>query len=65
MSTDHGIPTEIYLDGLKFELENILGNTAADKSHRSDVLAEIAAVEAAPVAPVADVVPDAPVQFGA
>ena len=68
MEIDYGIPVEIYLDALKEELANIPGNTNADKSHRTDVQAEIAAVEAALAAPAADVapdaVPDAPVQFG-
>ena len=43
MAVDYGVPVEVYIEGLQTELANILGNTAEDKTHRSDVEAELKA----------------------
>lgn len=65
MAIDYGIPVELYKAGLVEELANIVGNTAADKTHRTDVQAELGVVEAALAAPAeADAVQDLPVQTG-
>lgn len=45
MAVDYGVPTDAYIAGLEQELENILGNTDADKAHKAAVEAELAAAK--------------------
>ena len=42
---DYGVSKESYVEGLKFELASITGNSEADKAHKADVRAELARTE--------------------
>ena len=52
MAVDYGVPVAAYIEGLEQELANILGNTDADKAHRTEVEAELLVARDEPVAPV-------------
>ena len=53
MAVDYGIPVAAYIEGLQAELANILGNTGADKTHRTEIEAELLVAKGEPATPVA------------
>jgi len=52
MPVDYGVPVAVYIEGLENELANVLGNTDADKAHRTEIEAELLVARDEPVAPV-------------
>ena len=52
MAVDYGVPVAVYIEGLEHELANVLGNTDADKAHRTEIEAELLVARDEPVAPV-------------
>ena len=52
MAVDYGVPVEVYIEGLRAELANILGKTDEDKTHRAAIEAELKVAQGEPVAPV-------------
>ena len=52
MAVDYGVPVAVYIEGLENELANVLGNTDADKAHRTEIEAELLVARDEPVAPL-------------
>ena len=53
MAVDYGVPVAAYIEGLEQELANILGNTDADKAHRTEIEAELLVAKGEPATPLA------------
>lgn len=52
MAIDYGVPVAAYIEGLQQELANVFGKTDADKTHRTEIEAELLVARKEPVAPV-------------
>ena len=53
MAVDYGVPVAVYIEGLEHELANVLGNTDADKAHRTEIEAELLVAKGEPATPLA------------